>query len=89
MLNTNTVYIRAKLSHATEKAICLIVAGHEGKYWLPKSQVVNIDEAMEYLTSLPEEESKVEYVDWEVKEWIVQKNGMPTGDDDYEEEIPF
>lgn len=83
------VYVRARLTHVTEKAIQLQPANRKEKYWLPKSQVVNIDMVIDYLTSLPSAEAEIEYVDLEVKEWICTKNGIPTIDDTGEEEEDF
>lgn len=72
------VWIRARITVFTDKAIRIKPANQDEQFWLPKSQVVNMDDIVAYLTSLPEEEAKVEYVDIEAKEWIVTKNGIPT-----------
>ncbi len=65
------VWVRACLIRSTEKAIYIQPANQESQYWLPKSQVENLDEVM------AECEGEL-YGDWLVKEWIVNKNGIPT-----------
>lgn len=83
------VYIRARVVLVTEKAIKIQPANQPSFYWLPKSQVINIDEILDYLTTLTEGDATVEYVDIEAKEWIVRKNGIPTVEDTGEEEEDF
>lgn len=61
--NDNTVWIRARLTYTTEKAIQIQPANHPNTFWLPKSQVVNLEDAIAYLTELSQEEAEVTYTD--------------------------
>ncbi len=82
MKDNPLVWIRALLIRATEKAVLIQPANQEFQYWLPKSQVQNLDE----VRAECEEEL---YGDWLVKEWIVGKNGIPTVEETGKEESPF
>ncbi len=71
MKDNPLVWVRACLIRSTEKAVLIQPANQESQYWLPKSQVQNLDEVM------AECEGEL-YGDWLVKEWIVNKAGIPT-----------
>ncbi len=71
MKDNPLVWVRACLIRSTEKAIYIQPANQESQYWLPKSRVHNLDEAM------AECEGEL-YGDWLVEEWVVNKNGIPT-----------
>lgn len=77
--NNNIVWIRARLTYVSDKAIQFIPANTKEKYWLPKSQIVNLEDV------LIEGEDFESYIDIEAKEWIVQKNNIPTVDETGEE----
>ncbi len=77
--DNNTVWIRAHLTYVSDKAIQFIPANTKEKYWLPKSQIVNLEDV------LIEGEDFESYIDIEAKEWIVQKNNIPTVDETGEE----
>ena len=77
--NNNIVWIRARLSYISDKAIRFQPANTRETYWLPKSQIINLEDV------LIEGEDFESYVDIEAKEWIVRSNNIPTVDETGEE----
>lgn len=75
------VWIRAKLSYTTDKAVRIKPANQNNLYWLPKSQIVNLVDVLSEI-----EEGDGQYTDWEVKEWIASKNEIPTVEETGEED---